>query len=150
MRENNVDDRIRSDDAIALGSTGTLPAESARINLDPFQGIVQGLASVAIGMTFIVGAPATMLLIWTLWDSHFREFTRIEIVLVAICGFVGCLVILTSAVFGLIFGITTILEARRHQRPAALGVAGVLLNGFCVALWLFITILWAFAIGSRI
>jgi hypothetical protein len=58
--------------------------------------------------------------------------------------------ILTSAVFGLICGIKAIFAARRHNRSAALGVAGVLLNGFCVPLWIFIAILWAFAVGTQL
>jgi hypothetical protein len=69
---------------------------------------------------------------------------------VAICGFFGFLMIATSGVFGLIYGITAILAARRQNRSAALGVAGVLLNGFCLLQWIFIAILWAFAIGARI
>jgi hypothetical protein len=145
-----VDERIRSDDLAGLGTARTLPGEPAGVSLEPLHGVVQGLASIAIGMTFITGSPATMHLIWVLWDSHFRDFTRLDIVLVAICGFLGCLMILTSAVFGLVFGITAVLVARRQGRSAALGVAGVLLTGFCLLLWVFITILWAFAIGSRI
>ena len=107
-----MDERISSADTLGLGSAGELPAEPARINLDPWHGIVQGLASVALGMTFIFSGPAAMHLMWVLWDSRFRGFTRLEIVLVAICGFLGCLIILISAVFGLIFGITAILAAR--------------------------------------
>jgi hypothetical protein len=145
-----VDERIRSDEPFGLGEAGTLPAEPTRINLDPLHGVVQALASVAIGMTFIIGSASVLHLIWVLWDSHFRGFGRLDIVLIAICGFIGFLIILTSAVFGLIFGITAILAARRHNRPAALGIAGVLLNAFCLLLWIFITILWACAIGSRI
>jgi hypothetical protein len=145
-----MDERIRSDDAFGLGAAGTLPAEPPRIGLDPLHGVVQAMASIAIGMTFIISGPATMLLIWVLWDSHFRDFSRLDKVLVAICGFLGCLIILTSAVFGLIFGITAILAARQHNRPAALGITGVLLTGFSLLMWIFITILWAFAIGSRI
>jgi hypothetical protein len=145
-----VDERIRSNDAFELGDAGTFPAEPTRIKLDPLHGVVQALASVAIGMTFIIGSASVLHLIWVLWDSRFRDFTRLDIVLVAICGFVGGLIILTSAVFGLIFGITPILAARRHNRPAALGIAGVLLNAFCLLLWIFIIILWACAIASRI
>jgi hypothetical protein len=145
-----MDERIRSDDVSNVDTAGTLPAGPHRITLDPLQGVSQAVASIALGMTFIIGSPATMLLIWVLWDSHFRDFRKVEIVLVAVCGFLGMLIILASAVFGLIFAIGAILAARRHHRPAALGVAGVLLNGFCLLLWIFIGILWAFAIGSRI
>jgi hypothetical protein len=145
-----MDERFHSDDAFGPGAGGTLPAEPTRINLDPLQGVAQALASIAIGMTFIIGSPATMHLIWTLWDSRFRDFSRLDIVLIAICGFFGCVIILTSAVFGLIFGIGAIMAARQHNRSAALGIAGVLLTGFCLLEWIFITILWAFAIGSRI
>jgi len=145
-----MDERIRSDDAFGLGAAGTFPAEPTRIGLDPLHGVGQAMASIAIGMTFVICGPVTMQLIWVLWNSRFHDFSRLDIVLVAICGFIGCLIILTSAVFGLIFGIAAIMEARRHHRPAALGITGVLLTGFCVPMWIFITILWAFAIGSRI
>lgn len=145
-----MDERIRSNDALGLGDPGALPAEPPRVNLNPLEDIVQALASVALGMTFIMASPASMLLIWFLWDSRFRDFSRLDVVLIAICGFLGCVIILVSAGFGLVFGITATLTARRHHRPAALGVAGVLLSGFCLPLWIFITILWAFAIGSRI
>ena len=150
MGETNMDERIRSDNELGLGDAGPYQPEPTRISLDPLHGVVQGLASIAIGMTFIVGAPATMLVIWVLFDGHFRGFNRLDIVLVAICGFLGCLMILASAVFGLIFGITAILAARQHNRPASLGIAGVLLTGFCIFLWIFIAVLWAFAIGARI
>jgi hypothetical protein len=58
--------------------------------------------------------------IWVLWDSRFRDFTRLDIVLVAICGFVGGLIILTSAVFGLIFGITPRVRLIRCGRGGQL------------------------------
>lgn len=147
--EMTVDDRIHTGNAYG-SATGALPAEPAPISRDPFAGVIQGLASIALGMTFVIGGPATMFLIWVLWDSHFRGFTRLDIVLIAICGFGGCLIILTSAVFGLIFGISSIMAARRQNSPASLGITGVLLTGFSIVMWLFITILWAFAIGSRI
>ena len=145
-----MDERIRSDDAFGPGTAGTLSTEPSRINLDPLHGVVQGLASIAIGMTFITGSAGVMHLMWVMWDSRFRGFSKLDIILVAICGFIGALMILTSAVFGLIFGITAILAARRHNRSAALGVAGILLTGFCIVLWIFITVLWACAIGTRI
>jgi hypothetical protein len=143
-----VDARIRSHD-LGLGTAEPHPAEPM-ISLDPSHGLVQGLASILIAMTFIIGSPGVMHVMWVVWDSHFRDFTKTEIVLVAICGFGGGLIIITSAIFGLVFGISAIVAARRGNRPAALGVAGVLLNGFCVLLWLFIGVLWAFAVGSRI
>ena len=145
-----MDERIRSHDPLGLDSAGTLPAEPTRISLDPLAGFVQGLASVLLGMTFIVGSPATMHVIWALFDGHFRDFTKLDILLVAICGFLGGLMIVAMAVLGLIYGISAILTAREQNRSAALGVAGVLLNGFCVLLWIFIGILWAFAVGTRI
>lgn len=131
-------------------AAGPPSGEPTGIGLDPLHGVVQGLASIALGMTFIIGSPATMHLIWVLWDSHFRGFAQVGILAVAICGFFACLMILIAAVFGLIFGVRAIEAARRHGRSAALGVAGVLLTGFCSLLWIFITILWAFAVGSRI
>ena len=145
-----MDERFHSADAAGLGSAGTLPAEATPISLEPLHGVVQALASIALAMPFVIGGAPTMLVIWFLFDGHFRGFNRLDIVLVAICGFLGFLIILTSAVFGLIYGITAILAARRHNRSAALGVAGVLLNGFCVPLWIFIAILWAFAVGTRL
>jgi hypothetical protein len=148
--ETNVDERIHSHNAPVEGKAGTAPGEPAPMKPDAFPGVVQGLASVLIAMTFILGGPGSMQVIWILWDSHFRDFTKIEILLVAICGFAGCLIILTAAVFGLIFGILSVNTARQHNRPAALGHAGAMLNTFCIMLWIFIAVLWAFAIGSRI
>src|ERR1041385_9149285 len=123
--ETQVDERYRSDVAFGQPAAGTLPAESAAINSDPFAGVVQGLASIFLAMPFVVAGAPTMLVIWVLFDAHFRGFNRLDIILVAICGFLGMLIILTAAVFGLIFGISAILAARRQQRPAALGSAGV-------------------------
>jgi hypothetical protein len=145
-----MNEQIHSNDAFRLGTAGTLPAEQAPVYLDPLHGFAQALASIALGMTFVGGGPATMILIWVLFDGHFRDFSRLDKVLVAICGFLGMLMILTAAVFGLIFGVQAILAARRHNRPTSLGVAGVILNGFCLPLWIFIGILWAFAVGTRI
>ena len=102
-----MDERIHSNDAFGPRTAGTLPDEPTRVSLDPLHGVIEGLAS--LGMTFIIGSPATMHLIWELWNSRFRGFTKIEIILVAVCGFFGFLVILASAVFGLIFGITAIV-----------------------------------------
>jgi hypothetical protein len=145
-----VDDRIRWDEPFGSTASRAIPGETGGITLDPLPGLVQGLASVALGMTFIVGAPATMLLIWVLFDGHFRDFSRVDIILVGICGFIGILIILSSSVFGLVFGISAIVAARAQNRPASLGIAGVLLTGFDILLWLFIMILWAFAVGTRI
>ena len=140
-----MDERFHSADA-----AGPLPAEPNPIGLEPLHGVVQALASIALAMPFLIGGTPTMLVIWFLFDGHFRGFNRLDIILVAICGFLGFLMILISAVFGLSYGVTAVLAARRHNRSAALGVAGVLLNGICLPLWLFIAILWAFAVGSRL
>jgi hypothetical protein len=145
-----VEDRIRTDDPFGPAASRATPGEPGAIALDPLHGIVQGLASVAIGMVFAIGGPTTMSLIWVLFDGHFRDFSRIDIVLVAICGFIGGLIVVTSAVFGLIFGITAILAARRQNRSTALGVAGVLLCGLDLLMWIFIIVLWACAVGTRI
>jgi hypothetical protein len=144
-----MDERVRIESEFG-GIRRDSVGESPGVAFAPWHGIEQALASLGLGMTFTIGAPATMLLIHVLWDSHFRDFTRLEIVLVAICGFIGGLIVLTSAVFGLIFGITAIMAGRRQNRPIALGIAGVLLCGFDILMWIFIMILWAFAIGSRI
>ena len=145
-----MDERFHATATAGPGTAGTLPAEPAPISLEPLHGVVQALASIGLPMPFIIGGAPAMLVIWFLFDGHFRGFNRLDIVLVAICGFLGSLMILTSAVFGLIYGITAILAARRHNRSAALGMAGVLLNGFCLLMWIFIAILWAFAVGTRL
>ena len=111
-------------------------------------GVVPGLASLGIAMTFIIGAPGTMHVIWELYFHRFHGFSPVQVALVAICGFLGFLMIGTALVFGFVFGVGAILAARRHNRSAALGVAGALLNGFAVLLWIFIAILWVFAVAS--
>jgi hypothetical protein len=145
-----VEDRIRTDDPFGPAASRATAGEPGAIALEPLHGIVQGLASVALGMVFTIAGAPTMALIWLLFDGHFRGFSRLDIVLVAICGFIGCLIVVTSAVFGLIFGITAILAARRQNRPMALGVAGVFLCGYDLLMWIFIIILWACAVGNRI
>jgi hypothetical protein len=144
----DVDERYKFAERAGPGSAGTLPAEAASISIEPFPGIVQALASVVLAMPFIVAGVPAMLMIWFLFDSRFRGFSRIDVILVAICGFLGFLMVVTFAVIGLIYGITAILVARRHNRSAALGMAGVMLNGFCVLLCVFIVILWALALNS--
>src|ERR1022692_4441628 len=145
-----MEDRIRTDDPFGSAASRAIPGEPGGVALDPFHGIVQGLASVALGMVYAIGGPPTMSLIWVLFDGHFRDFSRLEIVLVAICGFIGCLIVVTSAVFVLTFGTTAALAARRQNRPTALGVAAVLLCGLDLLMWMFIIILWAFAVGTQI
>ena len=56
-----MDDRIRLDDPFGPAVSRPMPGETGGITVDPLHGVVQGLASVALGMTFIVGSPATML-----------------------------------------------------------------------------------------
>ena len=144
-----MDDRIRTESDFGAGIRRDGAAEPSSIGIAPWPGIEQGLASLALGITFTVGGPVTMILIHILWHSHFDGFNRLDRVLLTICGVVGCLIVLTSAVFGLIYGIGAIVAARRSNRPAALGVGGALLNGFAVLVWLFILALWVLAVASR-
>lgn len=143
-----MDDNFRSDIGYGPGATEAFPAESGPSRVDPWAGVVPGLASLGIAMTFIIGAPGTMHVIWELYFHRFHGFSPVQVALVAICGFLGFLMIGTALVFGFVFGVGAILAARRHNRSAALGVAGALLNGFAVLLWIFIAILWVFAVAS--
>jgi hypothetical protein len=126
-----------------------MPGEPAGIAIAPWQGIEQGFTSVALGMALFVAGSPTMLLIHVLWHSGFDGFNRLDRVLITICGVLGVLMVLACAVFGLVFGIAAVMAARRQNRPIALGLGGVLLNGFDVLLWLFILVLWVFAVASR-
>lgn len=142
-----MDDRIRTDNdfgAVRRDSVG-----EPGIALSPLPGIEQGLASMGLGMTFVVGGPASMILIHMLWHSNFQGFNHLDKILITIFGILGILIVLASSVFGLIFGISAIGAARQHRRPIALGLGGALLNGFGIPLWLFILVLWVIAVISR-
>jgi hypothetical protein len=43
---------------------------------------------------------------------------------------------------GTVFGIHSMIESRRHQRPIALGLAGVLLNGLDLLMWAGAALAW--------
>jgi hypothetical protein len=149
MWEVGVDERIRTDSDFGAAVRRDSGGEPAGVAIAPWHGIEQGLTALALGMTFTVGGPVTMLLIHVLWHSGFDGFNRLDRVLITICGVLGCLIVLTCAVFGLIFGIAAIVAARRQNRPAAVGIGGVLLNGFDLLMWLFILALWVLAVASR-
>ena len=46
------------------------------------------------------------------------------------------------ALAGVVAGIRSILAARRARRPLALGLAGLLLNAFAVAVWVAASLCW--------
>jgi hypothetical protein len=144
-----MDDRIRTDSDFGAAVRRDVGGDPAGVAIAPWPGIEQGLASLALGMALFIGGAPTMLLMHVLWHSGFDGFNRLDRVLLTIFGVLGVLMVLTCAVFGLVFGISAMVAARRRNRPAALGLAGVLLNGFNVLLWLFILVNWVLAVASR-
>ncbi|MFO0964782.1 MAG: hypothetical protein U0793_04225 [Gemmataceae bacterium] len=104
-----MDDNFRSDIGYGPGATEAFPAESGPSRVDPWAGVVPGLASLGIAMTFIIGAPGTMHVIWELYFHRFHGFSPVQVALVAICGFLGFLMIGTALVFGFVFGVGAIL-----------------------------------------
>jgi hypothetical protein len=147
--EAGMDERLRGETDFGAGIRRDGLGEPAGVAVAPWHSLQHGLASLALGMTFAIGGSPTMLLIHVIWRSGFDGFNRLDRVLLTICGVLGCLIVLTCAVFGLIGGIAAIAAARRQSHPIALGVGGVLLNGFNLLMWLFILVLWVLAVASR-
>ena len=144
-----MDERIRLDDPFGAGTTRSIPGEPA-IGIEPLHGLEQCLASVALGAVFALMAFPTMLMIHILGDSHFRDWPKPLIVVGAAMGSLGGLFVLTSSVFGLIFGVLGMGAARRNDRPIALGFAGVLLNSLDLLMWLGALIAWIGTVAGNI
>jgi hypothetical protein len=137
-----VDDRYQS--SADYGHTGreTLSTDSSRVPTMYAPNTESAQASIALGAVFAVMALQALLIIHMLQQTHFGGWHRISIILGAVIGICGGVVILVSAAIGLAFGIIGIAAARRAGRPIALGLAGVLLNGLDLLLWLAAMIAW--------
>jgi hypothetical protein len=94
-----------------------------------------GLASLALGGVLVLLGPPTLLLEHQLESTGFSTMTRTEVRLAAIGGVTAGLVLLAFAVAAVVFGFWSVGAARRAGVPPARGLAGVMLGGLAVFIW---------------
>jgi hypothetical protein len=109
-----------------------------------------GAASLALGAIFGLMVPEALMLVYTLESTHYEGFSKSDQRLVAVGGYVSGLLILALVAMSLGFGLRSLVAARLNQRPIALGLAGVLLNGFNIFLWLAALLAWHMSVWSRL
>jgi hypothetical protein len=108
----------------------------------PARGWEWGVASMGLGAVLALMAVPALLLAQQLQVSGFRGFARSDLRLAALGGYGGALLCLLLAGCAAGFGIAGIAAARREGRPVALGLAGVLLGGLDLFLWLGALVAW--------
>jgi hypothetical protein len=108
----------------------------------PLGGSEWGVASLTLGAVFAVMLPPAVLLVFELDASRYQTFSRSDARLAALGGSVASLCILGLAGTGVTFGFMDMLAAARRQRPIALGLTGILLNGMDLLLWLATSAAW--------
>ena len=101
-----------------------------------------GGASIALGSVFLIMAPPTFMLVYILSLSPLTGWNQFAKGLVAIGGYATVFLILLFALVGAVLGFRAMAAACRAGLPDALGLAGVLLNGLAVMVWLGAGVAW--------
>ena len=109
-----------------------------------------GFASLALGGVFAVMAPPTYLLIEVVQQNSFGGFSHSDRLLAGLGGCLVAAIILALAATGVGFGIVGVNAARRHGRPIALGLAGLLLNALDLLIWAAAAAAWLGAFGNAL
>jgi hypothetical protein len=109
-----------------------------------------GLASLLLGGVLAIMVPPTLLLILALDNGGFHRFGRLELHVATVAGFVAGASLVALSLAGLAFGVTGLGAARRHRRPTALALAGVLLGAFDLFTWLGAGLAWYATIAGRL
>ena len=134
-----MEDKLRAiserDRGILLGGRGEVATEQS-------SGVEWGAASLSLGGVFAIMAPVALLLAHFLESTNYHGFSRTDKRLAALGGYGSVFLILVLVMAGIVFGIHSMLVSRRQQRPIALGLAGVLLNGLDLFLWAGAALAW--------
>jgi hypothetical protein len=101
-----------------------------------------GAASLALGAVLAVMVPPTLQLALALMVNGYRGFSRFDQRLAAIGGYGAVALILVLALVGCAFGVVGMVKSGRRGRPIALAVAGLLLNGVDVLMWIAVGLAW--------
>jgi hypothetical protein len=101
-----------------------------------------GAASLTLDGVFAIMAPVALILAYLLESTGYVRFSPWDKRLAALGGYGSVFVILLLAVVGIVFGLVGMSESRRQQRSIALGLAGVLLNGLDLFLWVGAGLAW--------
>jgi len=101
-----------------------------------------GAASIALGTVFLLLAPPALTLAFWLEATGYKGFSASDKSLAALGGYGTVIAILALSAVGVVFGARGISAARWSRQPAALGVAGVLLNGLALAVWVGTGVAW--------
>ena len=109
-----------------------------------------GFASLALGGVFAVMAPPTYLLIEIVQQNSFGGFSHSDRLLAGLGGCFIAVLILALEGVGVGFGVAGINAARRHGRPTALGLAGVMLNALDLLVWAAAALAWLSAVGNAL
>ena len=109
-----------------------------------------GIASLTLGAVFAVMLPPAVLLVYELDASRYQSFSRSDVRLAAVGGSVAALCILGLAAAGFAFGLMDVVGAARRGRSIALGLAGVLLTGMDLLLWLATSVAWLSSIFNAV
>jgi hypothetical protein len=135
----DVDDKIRAGAEFVRVGQAVDPAAAAA---PAPRGWEWGAASLALGAVLALLAVLALQLAYQLETSGFRGFSRSDQRLAALGGYGGALCCLLLAGTAAGFGIAGIAASRREGRPVALGLAGVLLGGLDLFLWLGALVAW--------
>lgn len=109
-----------------------------------------GAASLALGAVFAIMAPVALLLVYFLESTHYQGFGRTEIRLAALGGYAAALIIWALVIIGIVSGIYSMSASRQQRRSIALGLAGVLLNGLDLFVWLGAALAWHASVWNRL
>jgi hypothetical protein len=144
-----VDDKLQTERESSRIPDVSLFAGRAEQPVEGNAGMEWGIASMGLGGVLAVMVPATLILVFQLEAEGFRGFTRTDIRIAALAGYLATFLFLGLTVLGLIFGVRSILASRRQRKPIALGLAGLLLNVLNLYLWMGSGVAWLFASIGR-
>jgi hypothetical protein len=109
-----------------------------------------GAASLALGAVLAILPVLGLKLTRDLEVTQFSDFSRSEQRLAAAGGYSSGVLGILLTVVAIAFAVAGIGAARREGRPIALGLAGLLLGGLDLFLWLGALLAWAFATWNRL
>jgi hypothetical protein len=96
-----------------------------------------GLASLILGVPWLISAPVLLLLIRDLWT---RGPSGMRVPIAFVAGLFGGALILGLVITGIVCGVRGWLLASSERQPIALSLAGTLLNGVALVVLLMIFI----------